>query len=216
MIPQTHSQTGKVQVRFSLQPKFNSFVLDSEVGRLVPVSRRIYLNNRQERSDSVTVHSAHERALSTHLIEENVDTTICIYNFQSYETGLDPLKNPHFHSVFTWAPVIKAELREPFLIRKKSTWDQGTCWQALCSLQWRRLAACIQPLQLLSRGSIGRRDLEMRDLSTQDSSLPCHKWWAMRRTTILLPQPDLLVSQSNLNTSVTCEQLYVLQIVGLL
>ena len=28
-------RSGKVQVRFSLQPKFNSFELDSEVGRLV-------------------------------------------------------------------------------------------------------------------------------------------------------------------------------------
>ena len=32
---QVRSRTGLVQVWFSLQPKFNSFELDSEVGRLV-------------------------------------------------------------------------------------------------------------------------------------------------------------------------------------
>ena len=35
---QVRSRSGLVQVWFSLQPKFNSFELDSEVGRLVTVS----------------------------------------------------------------------------------------------------------------------------------------------------------------------------------
>ena len=35
---QVRSRSGLVQVWFSLQPKFNSFELDSEVGRLVSVA----------------------------------------------------------------------------------------------------------------------------------------------------------------------------------
>ena len=35
---QVRSRSGLVQVWFSLQPKFNSIELDSEVGRLVPLS----------------------------------------------------------------------------------------------------------------------------------------------------------------------------------
>ena len=34
---QVRSQSGLVQVWFSLQPKFNSFELDSELGRLVQI-----------------------------------------------------------------------------------------------------------------------------------------------------------------------------------
>ena len=84
-----------------------------------------------------------------------------------------------------------------------STWTQGTCCQLLCSWQWLRPAACIQPLQFLlslliiSWSSVALRDLEMREL-TQDSSLPCHKW------AMLLPQPGLLVSPSYPTTQFTC------------
>ena len=38
---QERSRSGLVQVWFSLQPKFNSFELDSEVGRLVPLLAKV-------------------------------------------------------------------------------------------------------------------------------------------------------------------------------
>ena len=62
---------------------------------------------------------------------------------------------------------------------QKSTWThQGTCCQHLCSWQWLRPAAYIQPLQLLlslltvSWRSVDLRDLEMREPFIQDFSLP--------------------------------------------
>ena len=40
---QVRSRSGLVKVWFSLQPKFNSFELDSEVGRLVCIKDKTYV-----------------------------------------------------------------------------------------------------------------------------------------------------------------------------
>ena len=74
-------RSGKIQVRFSLQPKFNSVELDSEVGRLVHNSIHDMTNN---------------------IIHDMLYDRICVMIYEmihDYSTPLHHVLNKYFHTV---------------------------------------------------------------------------------------------------------------------
>ena len=64
------SRSGLVQVWFSLQPKFNSFELDSEVGRLVLGYIQTLLQNGVSNLVSI-VSTAYQRMEVDYIVEQN-------------------------------------------------------------------------------------------------------------------------------------------------